>query len=254
MAVPKILHQTWKTHVVPPSLEPLRQKWLSFTPDYEHPLYDDADLRALIQTHFPRYLKSYDTFTQNIERVDFARIAILYVYGGGYADLDTEPLRSIDAWLQPGKIVLGREPLEHARKLYNREVVLCNAFIISPPRQQLWLDFLDYIVAHYEPYYKPVDNTGPMALTKFYEAYPSKFSNVVIADPCVFFPLLGDGSTAEGCNLEDSYLIHHWRNTWVTHGPTEWLKTYGLNKRLWMWGLLILFSIVWMVAYIYTIR
>lgn len=254
MTVPRILHQTWKTHEVPESLQPLRQAWLKITPDYQHPLYDDADLRNIIQTHFPRYLSSYDSFTQNIERVDFARPALLYLYGGVYADLDTEPLRNIDVWLQQGKVVLGREPLEHSRGLYGREVVLCNAFIISPPRQQVWLDFMDYIVAHYEPYYKPVENTGPMALTKFYEAHPDKFSNTVITDPCVFFPVLSDGSTSQGCNLDEAYVRHLWRNTWVVQGTRGWLKTYGRNKRLWFWGLLFLFFVLCIVAWIYTSR
>lgn len=254
MAVPKILHQTWKSKTPPPELEVLRQKWIALTPDYQHPLYDDVDLRNIIQTHFPNYLKSYDSFTQNIERVDFARPALLYLYGGVYADLDTEPLKNIDVWLQPAKIVLGREPLEHARKLYNREVVLCNAFIISPPKQQLWLDYMDYIIAHYEPYYKPVDNTGPIALTKFYEAHPEKFNHVIITDPCVFFPMLGNGEISQGCNLDNAYVVHKWANSWTVKSANEWIQTYGMNKRLWTWGLLILFVVLWVIAYIYSVK
>lgn len=250
---PKILLQTWKSKIdIPAKMKALREKWLQYTPDYEHPLYDDNDLRNVIVTHFPQYLKHYDDFTQNIERVDFARPALLYVYGGVYADLDTEPLKPIDDWVQKNTIVLGREPLEHARRLYNREVVLCNAFMISPPKQQVWLDYMQYIIDHYEPYYKPVDNTGPMALTKFYEQNPHSFSNVIITDPCVFFSVLSDGSIAQGCKPEDAYIRHIWANSWTVKSPTEWIKTYGMNKRLWVVGLFILFIFLWIWFWAYS--
>lgn len=232
----------------------LRDKWLAMTPGYDHPLYTDEDLREVIRTHLPQYLRAYDSFTQPIERVDFARIALLYVYGGVYADLDTEPLKPIDVWVDKNTIVLGREPLEHARTLYKREVVLCNAFMISPAKQQLFLDFLDYIVAHYEPYYKPVENTGPMAMTKFYEAHPNAFSSAIITNPCVFFPIIGDGTVSKECNINDAYVQHLWHNTWTTKGAGDWVKTYGRNVRLWTLILLALFIVLWIVLWVTRAR
>jgi len=245
---PKKFYQTWKTQSLPPSFAQNREKWLcALGKDWSTPLFTDEDLRELVKVHFPRYLESYDSFTENIERVDFARYVMMYL-GGVYADLDTYPLKSIDRWVDMN-IVLGREPLEHAREIYGREVVLCNAFMISPAGHTLWIDLMDFIVENYEPYYKPVYNTGPMAMTLFLESHPDKFGSVVITDPCVFFPLLGDGHTpSKGCDLErDSYVVHVWSNTWVT---SPFKDPRWKNRRYWFWALMVLFTVMW--AWLYS--
>lgn len=250
MATPRILYQTWKTKEIPEKFQKNVALWRQFLQPnlWKHILLDDEDLRNLVVKYFPQYLKDYDGFTQNIERVDFARYIMLYL-GGVYADLDTYPLKPIDKFVAMNKIVLGREPLEHAEKIYNREVVLCNAFMISPPKQQFWIDFMDYIIENYEPYYKAVDNTGPMALTRFYEKYPEKFGNVVIEDPCTFFPLTGKGKVTKGCNMEkDTYVVHEWTNTWV---PTMWTDQMWYNRRLWSYALLTLFVCLWLYLFLF---
>src|SRR5690349_18447571 len=142
MYTPKILHQTWKTYDIPPKFLKYRQRWFNFTNNYEHFLYNDNDLDKLV-SYFPKYYKVYETFTSKIEKVDFSRYVMMYIYGGIYADLDTYPLKSLDYWISKNKIILGREPLEHSLKIYNREIVLCNALMISPPKQKFWLHLMD---------------------------------------------------------------------------------------------------------------
>jgi mannosyltransferase OCH1-like enzyme len=245
IATPKIFSQTWKTYNLPEKFMEYRQKWIDMLPDYTFEFYDDNDLRNLVKNIVPQYLQAYDMFSQNIERVDFARYVMMYATGGVYADLDTYPLKSIDKWISMNKIVLGTEPHEHSFDLYNRETVLCNAFMISPPGQKLWLDFMDYIIENYEPYFLPVETSGPMALTRFYEKYPEKFKDVVITEPCVFYPLTGAGKVTEGCNMEkDSYVVHVWSSTW--NGPIL-SSPLWFNKRYWCYAIfiLLLFLIFW---------
>lgn len=243
---PHILIQTWKTHSLPDVFEKYRQEWISYTPNFKHILFDDKEIRDFIIKYFPNYLKKFDSFTFNIEKVDFFRYAILYVLGGVYADLDTHPIKPIDKWVNLNKIVLGREPIEHANTLYEgREVVLCNAFMISPPKQVFWLNFMDFIMENYKPNYKPVFTTGPMAMTYFYEKYPEQFENTIITDPCVFFPLTGQRKVSKFCSLEkDSYVLHEWENSWVEKWYSflipykEWYK----DPKYW----LILFLIIYL--------
>jgi len=254
MTEPKIFYQTWKDLHLPEDFANNRRKWLlllnnSVLDQWRTPLLTDVDLRELVKVHFPQYLVAYDGFTENIERVDFARYIMMYI-GGVYADLDTYPLKSINGWVGMNKIVLGREPLEHAREKYGREVVICNAFMISPPGKQIWIDLMDFIIENYEPHYKPVENTGPMAMTKFLEAHPEKFKNakVVITDPCVFFPMMGDGNMSPRCNVnKDSYVVHVWKNTWVTN---PFKDPRWKNRRYWFWGLLAVFSGIWLWLYL----
>jgi hypothetical protein len=50
--------------------------------------WDDSDLRKLIKSDYPQFIKYYDLFNYHIIRVDFARLCILHKYGGIYADMD----------------------------------------------------------------------------------------------------------------------------------------------------------------------
>ena len=77
MGTPKVLYQTWKTYDIPEDLLEFRKEWIKLTPNYSHPLLDDNDLRNEIIKIVPQYLSAYDNFSSNIERVDFARYAIL---------------------------------------------------------------------------------------------------------------------------------------------------------------------------------
>ena len=248
MKTPRIIWQTWKSKdpsKIPTKLYDYSEKWRKLHPKYKYILLDDADLRKIVEETVPEYLDKYDSFTCIIERVDFARYALMYSRGGIYADLDTDPLKAIDTWVDKNAIVLGCEPREHAKDLYNRERVICNAFMISPPGQKFWIDLMKYIVDNYEENYKPVENTGPMAMTKFLEtAGGNKYEEeLLITDPCVFFPLKGDNQVAEGCNIRESYVAHVWENTWVK----PWYQDpMWFNARYWTYVLVIIFMILWL--------
>jgi len=248
MKTPRVIWQTWKSKInLPKKLQTYRSKWLRSHPDYKHVLLDDKDLRNIVKEYTPNYLDNYDSFTQNIERVDFARYALLYGKGGVYADLDTVPLKKIDYWVEQNLPVIGCEPIEHADKIYSRKRVLCNAFMISPPRERVWKDLMGYIVKRYERNYKPVENTGPMAMTRFYEESPNSFMRVIITDPCVFYPLTGNGNVSQKCDLKrDSYVAHIWTNTWVKHW---WESPLLWNARYWTMGLVLFYIILWLYLF-----
>ncbi len=233
MTTPKHIWQTWKSKDpknIPVKLYEYTKKWKTLHPDYEYTLLDDDDLRQIVSEVAPEHLEKYDSFTRMIERVDFARYALLYRSGGIYADIDTNPLKSIDVWVSKNKIVLGCEPKEHAKEIYNRDRVICNALMISPPRQQVWLELMNYIAKNYESRYRPVDNTGPMAMTRFLEANSKFNDNIIITDPCIFYPLLSNGEVSKDCDLEKSYVAHIWQNTWVVpfYKDPMWLNKRGL--------------------------
>lgn len=270
MATPRILHQTWKSRDLPERFRALREKWLALTPDYQHLLHTDDDNRELIAKHFPQYLEAYDDFGHFIERVDFARYAWLYVVGGVYADLDTFPNQNIDVWVEKNQIVLGQEPPEHSERLYeSRPTVLCNAFMISPPRAPFWLELMDFIVTDYDELRDPVRNTGPMAMTILLEERPKVLKSAIITEACTFFPLLakeegldenGNQRVTRGCDFDkETYVAHVWTNTWtgtnesdstvkkIIRNVIQKLKSRRFwSRKLWIGILLLLFlTILW---------
>ncbi len=248
---PKKIWQTWKSNnpsQVPLKLYRYTQKWKKLHPDYEYHLLDDDEIRTIVREVVPHYLDDYDGFTHTIERVDFARYALLKQQGGVYADLDTNPLKSIDVWVNKNKIVFGCEPKEHAEKLYGRNKVICNALMISPPGEEFWKDLMDFIIDNYEHRYRPVENTGPLAITKFLESPTGQkyTSQIIVTDPCVFYPLKRDNTVSKECDIKESYVEHVWENTWVK----PWYQDpMWFNARYWTWGLIIVFVALWLWCY-----
>jgi len=218
-----ILYQTWKTKSLPSDYQKNWNKWDQWCRKHKitHILLDDQGLRNLVRDYYPTYLQFYDSMTENIERVDFARM-VMMSQGGVYADLDTYPSDKNDPikYVNINRIVLGCEPKEHSRVLYQREKVICNAFMISPSShlsKEFWEEAMKFVVDNYERYYKPVENTGPMALTKLYETHPEVYTNakVLITEPCVFYPLIAQGRVSEECDgFNNSYVVHEWTNSW----------------------------------------
>ncbi|MDB4769426.1 glycosyltransferase [bacterium] len=232
---------------IKPELQEYRKKWKELHPDYDHILTDDADNRKLVSKYFPEYLTFYDGLTFNIERVDFVRFVMMWI-GGVYADMDTYPLKNIDAFVNTSKIVFGCEPQEHAQTIYNKEKVICNALMISPPKQNFWKKIMKFIVNNYEYNFKPVETTGPIAITKFYENFPDEWSDVIITDPCIFYPMKSDNTISDRCKKGESYVVHVWDNSWV---PKAWYKDPIVwNKRYWAGGVCVIIMLL-IILYIY---
>jgi len=66
-------------------------------PEYNFSLWTDAMTVSFFQEHHPRFTPLLGKL-RNIERADIIRYAVLYTYGGIYADLDVRLLRRIDDW------------------------------------------------------------------------------------------------------------------------------------------------------------
>ena len=256
MTIPKIIHQTWKNDTVPEPLLSYRERWMEKYPDFEFKFYTDEDLENIVKERYPQYLGLYKSFTSPIERVDFARYVILEKYGGIYADLDMIPINKIsDDVFDTENIIFSSEPIEHAKKIYSRRVVLCNAFMMSPPQHEFWPKLIKYIVDNYEHNLSPVYTTGPMIITRYYENHLIDFKNITISSPCDFFPICNKGfskktqtyhdvvyeNVSEECDISKAYAAHLWANTWVL----PWYKDPRFkNKKYWLIFLLLLIFLI----------
>lgn len=186
--VPKVIHQTWKSKKLEGDKLEYSQKWRKLHPDYDYRFYDDKDLRELVERTFPHFLRFYDNFTSVIERVDFARYVMLYVYGGIYSDLDVEPFENLDGILSKlesiNKVVLlEREPSEHDKKLISNAVMISKRCVQS---RLFWRKLVSFIVSTYEHNQSPVDTTGPGALRRFFNKNPEMRSFVAMSNGCLF--------------------------------------------------------------------
>lgn len=94
--IPKIIHQSYKSLAeLPEAWKHVPGAWSSTHPDYEYRFWSDAANRALVEEHYPWFLKIYDAYPRDIQRADAARYFAVYHHGGVYADMDIVPVRGI---------------------------------------------------------------------------------------------------------------------------------------------------------------
>jgi mannosyltransferase OCH1-like enzyme len=99
--IPRIIHQTWKTHQVPlhwnKTVESVRQLNAN---QFEYRLWTDEDMHKFVRQKEPDiYQHTFLTYSLDIQRVDAFRYIILYHLGGIYIDLDNGCRKSFDSLL-----------------------------------------------------------------------------------------------------------------------------------------------------------
>jgi len=224
-APPPILHQTWKSEVIPSCWALFHQSWRTHHPDWEHRVLTDDDLRQLVRQHYSWFLPIYDAYSQPIMRVDAARYFLLHRHGGLYVDLDFESLRPIDPLLSGCEVVLGCEPPAHvgldAPRARGLDRIICNALMASTPGHPFWEHVFELLIAyHRSP--DPLDATGPFLLTRAVASYAEP-SRVTIVPWDLLYPsaipesVFGQQLPSASEARERAFGIHHWAGSWWRH-------------------------------------
>jgi len=95
MPIPKLIHQTDKTHDIRDIYRRFRDGLLTLHPDWEYKFYDDDACRNAVEKYLPAFLPLYDSASV-IQKTDIFRIVVVYGEGGFYLDMDIECLRPLD--------------------------------------------------------------------------------------------------------------------------------------------------------------
>lgn len=98
--IPKVIHQTYYKKVLPAEIQQNIDYLKSINPDWEYRLYDNADIEAYIDKHYPQLLTVYKKInpTYGAAKADFFRYLLIYNEGGVYLDIKsslTKPLNEI---------------------------------------------------------------------------------------------------------------------------------------------------------------
>lgn len=100
--ISKTLWQTWKTYSVPSELKSYRESWQQSNPDLTIQLFSDRDCATFIQKEFGSDVYFlYSSLPHPIMRADFWRVAMVYVNGGYYGDLDLACNVPLDSIIRP---------------------------------------------------------------------------------------------------------------------------------------------------------
>lgn len=108
--IPKIIWQTHKTSPPPKEFTPLINSWRIKNPGYTLRYMDDTQCDTFIEEHFDSgFVNMYRALPLGVMRADAWRVAVVYIHGGVYCDLDTACLKSIDTWASEADLILGVE-------------------------------------------------------------------------------------------------------------------------------------------------
>jgi mannosyltransferase OCH1-like enzyme len=100
--IPNILWQTWKTKNLPESIKQQSDSWKHSNPQLEFKFMDNDECSSFILEHFGEEIhKLYNSLPQPIMRADFWRLAVVYIHGGYYSDLDIVCNKNIEHFINP---------------------------------------------------------------------------------------------------------------------------------------------------------
>lgn len=239
MKIPRKIHQTWKSSILPESTNLLANSWKEYHPDWEYYLWTDDDNLKFVHDFFPELTSIFEGFETNIQRADAIRYLILFKLGGLYVDVDFECFTSFEPYLKEETCVFAVEPEEHAlaneslqkdvRDSPKKTFMICNAFMACEPEHpfmKLIINelFNSTLIKIPDINVKVMETTGPNMVTRVYEKYNSK-ENVTIWKSDTVYPLsrfqvlcMLNGLPLESNQqqkLDNSLGMHYWFNSWV---------------------------------------
>ena len=94
--IPKIIHNTYKSHDLPDIYKQCKQKIIELHSDFEYRFYTDDDMYKIMKESFPEYYESFDRLPRMIMKIDMFRYFLMYKYGGLYTDMDYYTLNKFD--------------------------------------------------------------------------------------------------------------------------------------------------------------
>jgi hypothetical protein len=217
--IPPIIHQTWRDADLPETMRASADSWRLHHPAWEHRLWTDADLAALVERRFPDFADIFRRYPKPIMRADLGRYLVLKAHGGLYADLDADALAPCDSLRASARPICFKEPDSHAALEFVRARgftrLVSNAVIASPAGHPFW-DHLLALLRRCRHAPNPLDATGPFVLTAAVESAPAHAVPDIRA-AYLTSPLDKDGVTVPppaGARDEAPLVRHRWQGTW----------------------------------------
>lgn len=139
--IPKIIHQTYVSDIVPIGLAEKINTWKNLNPDYIYCYYTDEQCRNFIRDHYSNeILKAYDTLSSRTTKSILFRCCVLYIYGGVYADISFKLFFPLD------EIITKYD--DYILVLNYRKDSLYDDLIITYPGNPVLFDAINLCIGH----------------------------------------------------------------------------------------------------------
>lgn len=217
MTIPKIIHQTGPSQVLPEVYEKLKRHLIRLHPDWSYRFYDDHECRTMVKIHCPRGLAPYDAYPTAIQRVDLFRMVIVYALGGFYLDLDVLCRKALDPLCQHRAVFAEETTLSDrvAKRLGHRETLRVANYMFGAEAQHPFVRrVIEEMMRRAD---RPIltendvlESTGPGLLSTIYFDHASEDGQIqLLGNPDIRCPKCGNRSCQFGF-----YASHYHVGTW----------------------------------------
>jgi inositol phosphorylceramide mannosyltransferase catalytic subunit len=215
----KIIHQIWfdfknprnvddSKNPIPEKYQKLRDTWIVNNPDWMHVVWNDVMGDWLVYKHYRIFWEIYSRYPYPVQRVDTVRLCLLHRYGGLYADMDMQCLKSINPVIDSMTHDIGI--VKHTKLFIVFNIFNVSNFLMySKPGKDFWYNALFEMMSigmgksYLTISLKILYSTGPGALSKVVKAHKDE---VQIFGPDVF----PSRTTGTGLNAipDSAYATH----------------------------------------------
>jgi mannosyltransferase OCH1-like enzyme len=218
MDIPKIFHNVWLdkkdkgSKHFPKKYKSYVNKKEELHPEFTHMLWSYNETLELMNND--EFLAQYIDFFDNVIekwicKCDFARLAIVYIYGGVYADLDINFVKNISPLIEEKSQYFVYEPIEHINSYGN--ILIWNGFFACTQRHPFIKFLMEYIYENYNQTFTSwidvIEKTGPRAVARAYEKYPDKF---YVDSECAIIPYGFSHTYSKNCKPGEEYAKTEW--------------------------------------------
>lgn len=240
--IPKIIHQIWwqGEHNIPIDYPNYSHTWKKYNPDFEYILWDQNKIENLINTHFPEFLKKHQSFPELMQKIDSAKSMILYLYGGIYADIDSECAKNINDLIIDKEIVLAKVDMNILSRMYiykTTNEIIQAGFMATTKNHPFWKYCISLMLKEdinkgmFEIHEQWIHRiTGPGMYTRAYNTFPQR-ENFTILSQNLIDPIQPCDYDQFNCGITDckkkyphAYAFHHYGSKHKTHG---WMSDNG---------------------------
>lgn len=228
--IPKIIHQTWRSDSLPTVFQKIHDANKNINPGFDFKLWTHSpgppDIDEFIRREYPDIYEIFCKAQFGVQKADIARIAILHHFGGIYFDLDILCLKSLRSLIEfdSNNVYMALEPSDQTKRIFNSDNVLCNAFIVTPPKHPLFEQALremkNLVSNHGDSVYKVFNVFGADLISKSMHFNDIK-SQCKFINRKLIYPIndpkftdlpssVEEASMIKSGNYGNAYMVHFW--------------------------------------------
>lgn len=221
MSIAKKIHLVFlrRDEIVPPLFKECERCIRDMHSSWNVTLWDEVSGVQFLKDSLPAYVPAYTSFTHNVQRADFLRLALVFVLGGFYMDMDMYPLQPLDKLLGKSLVMAEEMTVSDATlKALNlkHHIRIANYMFggeVGHPFLRTLMDAMaERSSLRVTSQQEILDVTGPGLLTDTYWDNIEAYSDITLLRNEGWYVELPDGRR-ETC-LFGKYAVHLHAGTW----------------------------------------